>query len=337
MDNNTILSICIPTYNGASSFLNEVLETACKILQSFEGVEVIVSDNCSTDNTNNVVQEYSKKEPRIRSYRNPENLGFNKNMLLLMDQYAKGDYLWMIGDDDIINIDALHFILEVLKKGAVDYLSLSYKYISPDEYIDCNNAKEVRITHNNVYTIHHCSFAQAIDENCRRGNSFGTFMGATIVRRNIFNSVSKDIIENKFDVYYNVWPNAYINATGFFDKACAFIPEVSIFSILRHKGWTEGDNSFKFLSVYNVQMYQYFRSLGIKESELKITHTRVLYDYMWSSYLRLFRGKKINKNFLKIWLESFKYPIVRKTIYSNLLRLLKSKITRQNIILDDVG
>ena len=336
MDNNTILSICIPTYNGASSFLNEVLETACKILQMFEGVEVIVSDNCSTDNTNSLVQEYCVKEPRIRSYRNSKNLGFNKNMLLLMDEYAKGDYLWMIGDDDIINIDALHFILEVLSKGDIDYLSLSYKYISPGEYVNCNNAKEGRNNHN-AFTIHHSSFAQAIDENCRRGNSFGTFMGASIVRRKVFNNVSKDKIENKFDIYYNVWPNAYINATGYFDKPCAYIPEESIFCILRHKGWTEGENAYKISTQYNVQMYQYFCSLGIEESEIERTHIRVLYDFLWSSYMRFFRGKKMHKNFPKMWLDSFKYPVIRKTIYSNFIKIFKSKITRKNIILDDVG
>lgn len=335
MDNNTILSICVPTYNGSSSFLNEVLETVSNILKEYSGVEVIVSDNCSTDNTASLVQNYCEKEPRIRSYRNSENIGFNGNMMLLMDQYAKGEYLWMIGDDDIINISALQFILKVLAKGEVDYLSLRYKYISPDEYIECNNSKEGSTNHN-AFTIHHCSFAKVIDENCRRGNSFGTFMGSTIVRRKIFNNVPKDIIENKFDVYYNVWPNAYINATGFFNKACAYIPEASIFCILRNKEWAEGENSFKFLSEYNVQMYNYFLSLGIKESELKRTHIRVLYDYLWSSYRRIIRGKRVNKNFLKMWLGSFKYPIIRKTIYTNFIKLIKSKITGQNIILDDV-
>ena len=329
MDNNTILSICIPTYNGSSSFLNEVLETVSTILKEYSGIEVIVSDNCSTDNTVSLVHNYCEKEPRIRSYRNSENIGFNGNMKLLMDSYAEGEYLWMIGDDDIININSIPFLLDVLNMRKIDYLSLKYQYIQPEEY---NHFKK-----NKDFSIHYATFAKTIDTNCRRGNSFGSFMGSAIVRRSIFKSVPKDHIENKFDVYYNVWPNAYINATAFHDKVCGYVPEVAIYCMDYVKGWAQGDNVFKLTTECNVQMYKYFLSLGINENDIRITHIRVLYDYLFHSYLKLLKGKRTDKNFLRFWFTSFRFPIIRKTIYTNFVKLLASKLLRLPFNPVDVG
>lgn len=102
-----LVSICIPTYNRA----NRIGDTINSILlQTFEDYELIVVDNCSTDNTEEVVACYQDK--RIRFIRNERNIGApeNHNRSLLE---AKGKYLKFLHSDDIfVSHDALQKLVE---------------------------------------------------------------------------------------------------------------------------------------------------------------------------------------------------------------------------------
>ena len=82
------LSLCIPTYNRAA-FLSEALDSV--IQQATDEVEIVISDNASNDGTAEMVTEYQGKFPRITYYRQPENLGFDRNMLRAVD-LARGEY-----------------------------------------------------------------------------------------------------------------------------------------------------------------------------------------------------------------------------------------------------
>ena len=66
-----LVSIGIPTYNRASSYLQYALRSAVR--QTFENIEIIVSDNCSSDSTESVVKEFG--DSRVRYYRQKENIG----------------------------------------------------------------------------------------------------------------------------------------------------------------------------------------------------------------------------------------------------------------------
>jgi abequosyltransferase len=90
--NNKLLSICIPTYNRA-----EVLEDTLNSLFSnpeFDEnkIEVIVSDNCSTDNTAKVIAKY----PLVCYYRNDENVR-DCNFSIVLG-YATGSYIRLLND-----------------------------------------------------------------------------------------------------------------------------------------------------------------------------------------------------------------------------------------------
>ena len=65
------ISVIIPVYNGATT-----IAYALDSVLSQEGVlEVLVIDDCSTDSTQNVVQEYCQKSPLVRSIKNETNSG----------------------------------------------------------------------------------------------------------------------------------------------------------------------------------------------------------------------------------------------------------------------
>jgi len=94
-------SICIPTYNG-SKWIKDTLESI--LSQSFKNFEIIISDDCSKDDTVEVIKNIRDK--RIKIHQNKINLGYGKNLQVL-GRLAKGDILFLMGQDDILLKDAL--------------------------------------------------------------------------------------------------------------------------------------------------------------------------------------------------------------------------------------
>ena len=104
-----LVTIAIPTYNRADSYLKQALESA--VNQTYQNIEIIVSDNCSTDNTEAVVKGFS--DPRIRYFRQARNIGANNNFNFCLEQ-ARGAYFLLFQDDDLIDAD----FIDVCMKGA---------------------------------------------------------------------------------------------------------------------------------------------------------------------------------------------------------------------------
>lgn len=102
-----LVSIAVPTYNRANSFLKESLASA--INQTYQNIEVIVSDNCSTDNTELVVKSFNDR--RIRYFRQKENIGAINNANYCLDQ-AKGVYFTLLHDDNLIENDFIEICLK---------------------------------------------------------------------------------------------------------------------------------------------------------------------------------------------------------------------------------
>ncbi|MCC7384156.1 MAG: glycosyltransferase family 2 protein [Deltaproteobacteria bacterium] len=100
---NPRLSICLPTYNRAS-FLRGALESICT--QATDDLEIVVSDNASTDDTPGVVADFARRYPFVRGHRHEANLGFDRNFKSLVE-LAKGAYCWTLGDDDWLEPGAL--------------------------------------------------------------------------------------------------------------------------------------------------------------------------------------------------------------------------------------
>ena len=92
-----LLSICIPTYNRPESLIN-CLNSLAK--QKEKNFEVCISDNCSKKNIKKIISPY-KKKLNIRFKKNKKNLGFALN-LLNVSSMARGEYIWFIGDDDLL-------------------------------------------------------------------------------------------------------------------------------------------------------------------------------------------------------------------------------------------
>ena len=92
-----MISIALATYNG-SKFIRKQLESI--LAQSMGNFEAIVCDDCSTDNTLQILQEYASKDSRFKIFKNQKNLGFKKNFEHIFS-LCKGDYIACCDQDDI--------------------------------------------------------------------------------------------------------------------------------------------------------------------------------------------------------------------------------------------
>lgn len=102
-------SILLTTYNGGK-LVGETLRSV--LSQSFTNYEIIVHDNDSKDNTKEIVESFN--DPRIKFFKNHQNLGYPKNLEEARKK-ATGDIIYLMGQDDILGSDALLNTYEAFK------------------------------------------------------------------------------------------------------------------------------------------------------------------------------------------------------------------------------
>lgn len=131
-----LLTICLPTYNRAN-VLSESLEHIVSQItdENKTKVEILVSDNCSTDNTPEVVKSFIERGIPIAYNRNSENLGSDGNFLYCINN-AKGKYIWLLGDDDYLLEGTLDYLLSFMSEdyGLIHIKETNRKKIKYKEY-----------------------------------------------------------------------------------------------------------------------------------------------------------------------------------------------------------
>lgn len=153
--NIPILSLCIPTYNRA-----EILEVSLSKLYENpmidNRVEIIVSDNASTDNTQDVCRVFESRFSNFRYYRNDKNVrDWNFSIAL---SYAKGKYIRLLNDYSFIDSTGINFMLDKIEQHKDEkllffYNSLyglkegDYHFCDADEFLQLVSNRCTWITH----------------------------------------------------------------------------------------------------------------------------------------------------------------------------------------------
>lgn len=125
-----IFSICIPTYNRRESLdncLNSIL-ISNQYVKDFK-YEICVSDNCSEDDISKIIKKYDYILD-IKFNKNNTNLGFALNAIKCVSM-AKGKFVWMIGNDDLLLPQTLLKIKNlILENPEVDYFFANSYYLN---------------------------------------------------------------------------------------------------------------------------------------------------------------------------------------------------------------
>ncbi|HDL8434774.1 glycosyltransferase family 2 protein [Yersinia enterocolitica] len=115
MINSPLVSILIPVYQR-EKYIGEAIDAA--LSQTYENIEVIIVDNASHDNTWQICQDYSKKDNRIKIYKNDSNLGPVENWKKCFE-YATGFYAKILWSDDKIDPTYISKALPLMASGDV--------------------------------------------------------------------------------------------------------------------------------------------------------------------------------------------------------------------------
>lgn len=118
------LSILIPVYN-VEAYLRECLESV--VLQIAPGIEIIALDDCSTDSSHQLLQEFAEDSiVPITILRHDRNRGLSAARNTLFDN-ARGDYIWFLDSDDALHPGALAELLQITRQYLPDLILCDFR------------------------------------------------------------------------------------------------------------------------------------------------------------------------------------------------------------------
>lgn len=169
-----VLSICIATYNRGK-FIGETLDSILSQMQP--GVELIVVDGASPDNTPEVMAQYLSRYPEIGYYREQENSGIDKDYDKAVG-YAAGEYCWLMTDDDLLRPGAVRRILDVLEESP-DLVVVNAEIRNAN--LSCVlQERRLPIVEDKQYG------ASQKDRFFREAGNYLSFIGAVVIRRKLW-------------------------------------------------------------------------------------------------------------------------------------------------------
>lgn len=144
---NIRLSICIPTKNFGE-FIGQTLQSI--IEQAVDGLEIIVVDGGSTDDTKSIVEKFKKKFLNLKYLQQDKANGVDLDLATAI-KFASGDYCWLMSADDVLKPGAVARIFKEIDLGLNTYLynrTLCDKNLQPvDDNFWLNDDVDDKIVH----------------------------------------------------------------------------------------------------------------------------------------------------------------------------------------------
>jgi glycosyltransferase involved in cell wall biosynthesis len=133
-----LISICIPVYNG-EEYLRECLNSA--LAQTYPGIEIIIVDDGSTDDSAVILKKYSEKDSRIKIFRNTVNMGLVQNWNRCIG-LASGEWIKFLFQDDIMEENCIERFVDYISTTGekIPVLVSKRKYFSDKPLSERENA-----------------------------------------------------------------------------------------------------------------------------------------------------------------------------------------------------
>lgn len=126
-----IVSVIMPSYN-ASRFIEQAIDSVLQ--QSYQSIELIIIDDCSTDNSKEIIKELAEKHPKIKPVYLQENSGAavarNKGIEL-----AVGKYIAFLDTDDVWLPNKIEKQVEFMKDNNLPFCHSNYQLIDTEGHI----------------------------------------------------------------------------------------------------------------------------------------------------------------------------------------------------------
>jgi len=160
---NPLVSVCIPVYNHRK-FLVQSIESV--ISQSYKNIEIVISDDHSTDGSQEIIKHYIKKYPKLfkKARLGNTNLGVKKH-LPLIKSFCSGKYVCVFSGDDLMFPNKIQTQVEWLESNDknifhahyVDYINSEGDFICQDKNISSTGKGNLRFIRSGIPAAA-CSF-----------------------------------------------------------------------------------------------------------------------------------------------------------------------------------
>lgn len=231
---NPKISICIPTHNRSDSLANCLKSITIASRNNLERIEVCVSDNASTDDTSEVIKK-AQQFLSITYHRNDVNLGIPNNFLNVVS-LAKGEFVWLVGDDDLLLPDTFDRLLPLLDKySEVDFFYLNSFHLdksyidSKDHPFDTKELPSVMEPFSNKTDSGKLKFFELIDPRVSFDFLGGMFLSAfrkskwdSMVDKLDPKAVNSSAIFSHFDntfPHLKIWAHAFPKSVAYFNAS----------------------------------------------------------------------------------------------------------------------
>lgn len=316
MNKNKLLSICIPTYNRAE-FLRALLHSLIPQVKDLNNeIEIIISDNASSDDTEQVVNEFMQSG-LIRYNKNEKNLLTAGNLMKLTTELAVGEYCWIIGDDDMINNGGLSAIIDIIKQNRnINFFFLnSYvkkifardqiiyeqdsQYKPKEEECSCKNFKNIIVDKwedlfSNIVSCDHPLFLYAGVMSCIFKTDEWRKNSKVIGTLNL--DYGKDYV--RLD---NVYPHTKIFAHFMIGKPVFYIGEPFVLNGDAEPNW---EGLWPAICIKcNGELLELYEKLGVEHSKLKTCWK----DYYELSAMALYKMMNYPENASHIYISFEEY------------------------------
>ena len=143
------ISVVIPVYNVAR-YLRQCIDSVLN--QTFKDLEIIIINDCSTDNSKDIIQDYLAKDSRIKFVDNVVNLGYAKSVNNGIKQ-ASGKYIGIVESDDFIEPNMYETLLNMLEKYNADVAKCNYWNFYGEQNLNVVSSTSFSKLKNKIFNI----------------------------------------------------------------------------------------------------------------------------------------------------------------------------------------
>ena len=157
-----LCSVIMPAYNS-ERYIAEAIESVLQ--QSYRNIELIIVDDCSSDNTGTIIQEYASGDARVRYIKNDRNMGCAEARNIAI-RYSAGKYISFIDSDDVWLSDKLEKEIEWLESKCCDLVYTSYAMVDADGMIQKNRHIENKVSFEMLLQENFICFSTVLVKSC---------------------------------------------------------------------------------------------------------------------------------------------------------------------------
>ena len=314
-----LLSICIPVFNR-NYHLNNCLNSI-KISKEnfFLDFEVCISDNFSDEDPINIINNY-RRYFKINYSRNSSNKGLGVNILKSVS-LASGEFVWIIGSDDLMLPNTFKNLNFYLNKKNIDFFYINSYHLDSKFLL---NYKKPFNTHNipgnlqkfsNHYSDKKCKFFQLVSPSISFDFILGMFL--SIFRRKIWNEnlncINQEDLTNlaTYSTFDNTAPHVKIFSHGFLKKNAYFVSDCLSVNLGGVREWSD---LYPFVESFRIpDVFKYYRKNGLGIFRyiycMNFANRKFLINFIKILFFKRFKGLEY-LNFSKDILPKFFYPFI---------------------------